>query len=93
MHGKLPAPHVSVYALLPFPLFPSLSFEGYQPSNVLVMEQQPPPPPPTTPAQDNNDVAFNTFIGVVVSVCGNVGFALLAANRRHSNMSSPALRS
>ena len=28
--------------------------------------------PQQPPSGDGNDVAFNTFIGVLVSVCGNV---------------------
>ncbi|KAI9489951.1 magnesium transporter NIPA-domain-containing protein [Zychaea mexicana] len=33
---------------------------------------QDPTLPPQPPSDDNGDVAFNTFIGVVVSVCGNM---------------------
>lgn len=42
------------------------------------------------PPSDPNDVAFNTFIGVLVAVCGNVSNQLL--NPANNTMSSTHLQ-
>lgn len=44
------------------------------------------------PPSDPNDVAFNTFIGVLVAVCGNVSKAQSLLNPANDTMSPTHLQ-